>query len=88
MTDLKTIGIEIRAGVHTGECEIADGKCTGLAVSIGARIMAEAIPSEILVSQTVRDLTAGGNLRLQDAGEYDLKGIPDRWRLYRVENQQ
>jgi class 3 adenylate cyclase len=88
MADLLTMGIEIRAGVHTGECEIADGKCTGLAVSIGARIMAKAGPSEILVSQTVRDLTAGGGLDLEEAGEHELKGIPDQWRLYRVESQQ
>jgi class 3 adenylate cyclase len=84
VTDLAPLGIEIRAGVHTGECEIADGKCAGLAVSIGARVMAKAGPSEILVSQTVKDLTAGGDLILQEAGEHALKGIPDRWRLYRV----
>jgi class 3 adenylate cyclase len=71
--------------VHTGECEIADGKCAGLAVSIGARVMAKAGSSEILVSQTVKDLTAGGDLILHDAGEHELRGIPDRWRLYRVE---
>ena len=85
IADLRPLGVEIRAGVHTGECEIADGKCAGLAVSIGARVMAKAGSSEILVSQTVKDLTAGGDLILQDAGEHELKGIPDRWRLYRVE---
>ncbi|MGA7227893.1 MAG: adenylate/guanylate cyclase domain-containing protein [Acidimicrobiia bacterium] len=84
MIDLKPLGLEVRAGVHTGECEIADGKCAGLAVSIGARVMGLAGPSEILVSQTVRDLTVGGDLRLEPAGEHELKGIPDRWRLYRV----
>ena len=84
VADLKPLGIEVRAGVHTGECEIADGKCAGLAVSIGARVMAKAGPSEILVSQTVKDLTAGSDLLLEAAGEHDLKGIPDRWRLYRV----
>lgn len=83
--DLRPLGVEIRAGVHTGECESADGKCAGLAVSIGARVMAKAGSSEILVSQTVKDLTAGGDLILQDAGEHELKGIPDPWRLYRVE---
>jgi class 3 adenylate cyclase len=71
--------------VHTGDCETADGKCAGLAVSIGARVMARAGPSEILVSQAVRDLAAGGYLRFHAAGEHELKGIPDRWRLYRVE---
>jgi class 3 adenylate cyclase len=85
VADLGPLGVEIRAGVHTGECESADGKCAGLAVSIGARVMAKAGSSEILVSQTVKDLTAGGDLILQDAGEHELKGIPDRWRLYRVE---
>jgi pimeloyl-ACP methyl ester carboxylesterase len=84
IVDVKQLGIEIRAGVHTGECEIADGKYAGLAVSIGARVMARAGPSEILVSQTVKDLTAGGGLVMEDAGEYELKGIPDRWRLFRV----
>ena len=84
ITETAPLGIEIRAGVHTGECEIADGKCAGLAVSIGARVMAKAGPSEILVSQTVKDLTAGGDLILLEAGEHALKGIPDRWRLYRV----
>jgi pimeloyl-ACP methyl ester carboxylesterase len=85
IADLAHLGIVIRVGVHTGECEIADGKYAGLAVSIGARVMARAAPSEILVSQTVKDLTAGGDLRLQAAGEHELKGIPDSWRLFRVE---
>jgi class 3 adenylate cyclase len=85
IADLEPLGVEIRAGVHTGDCETADGKCAGLAVSIGARVMARAGPSEILVSQAVRDLTAGGDLRFHAAGEHELKGIPDRWRLYRVE---
>ena len=84
VAELASLGIAIRAGVHTGECEIADGKCAGLAVSTGARIMAEAGPSEILVSQTVKDLTAGGGLTLENAGEHELKGVPGSWRLYRV----
>jgi class 3 adenylate cyclase len=61
-----------------------DGKAGGVAVMIGARIGALASPSEILASPTVRDLTAGSGLVFEDAGEYELKGIPDRWRLYRV----
>lgn len=84
VSDLAAHGIAVRAGIHTGECEISDGKCTGLAVSIAARIMAKAGPGEILVSQTVKDLTAGGGLRLEEMGEHELKGVPDRWRLYRV----
>ena len=83
MADLPS-NIAIRAGVHTGECEIADGKCAGLAVTIGARVMGHAGPSEILVSQTVKDLTVGGDLDFEEAGEYVLKGVPDRWRIYRV----
>jgi len=81
---IRPLGIEVRAGLHTGECEIVDGKCSGLSVSIGARVMANAGPSEVLVSRTVTDLTAGSGLTLQDAGEHELKGVPDRWRLYRV----
>jgi len=78
------LGIEIRAGIHTGECEVIDGKVGGLAVSIGARVAAKAGPSEVLVSQTVRDLVAGSGLTFEDAGEHELKGVPDRWHLYRV----
>jgi class 3 adenylate cyclase len=74
----------VRAGLHTGECEVVDGKCSGLSVSIGARVMAHAGPSEALVSQTVKDLTAGSGLAFEDAGVHELKGVPDRWRLYRV----
>ena len=80
---VRPLGIEIRAGVHTGEVETVDGKAGGLAVVIGARIGALAGPSEILVSQTVRDLTTGSKLGFADAGEHQLKGIPDRWHLYR-----
>jgi len=78
------LGIEIRAGVHTGECELMDGKISGITVSIGARVAAQAIASEVLVSQTVKDLVAGSGLAFEDAGEHDLKGVPGPWRLYRV----
>lgn len=81
---VRSLGIEVRAGLHTGECEIVEGKCSGLSVSIGARVMAHADASEILVSQTVKDLTAGSGVAFEDAGEHELKGVPDRWRLYRV----
>jgi len=81
---VRPLGIEVRAGVHTGECDIVEGKCSGLSVSIGARVMAHAGPSEVLVSQTVRDLTAGSGLTFDDAGEHELKGVPNRWHLYRV----
>ena len=70
--------------MHTGECEVIDGKCGGLTVSIGARVSAIAGPSEVVVSQTVKDLVAGAGLTFEDAGEHELKGVPDRWHLYRV----
>jgi pimeloyl-ACP methyl ester carboxylesterase/class 3 adenylate cyclase len=78
------LGIEVRAGVHTGEVETIDGKVGGMAVVIGARVGASAGPSEVLVSQTVKDLVAGSGLAFEDAGEHELKGVPDRWRVYRV----
>jgi class 3 adenylate cyclase len=81
---VRPLGIEIRAGVHTGECEAFEDRITGLAVSIGARVAAKARASEVLVSQTVKDLVAGSGLGFEDAGEHELKGVPDRWRLYRV----
>jgi class 3 adenylate cyclase len=81
---VRSLGIEIRAGVHTGECELVERKCSGLSVSIGARVMGHAGPSEVLVSQTVKDLVAGSGLSFEDAGEHELRGVPDRWRLYRV----
>ena len=81
---VRSLGIEVRAGLHTGECEIVDGKVSGIAAITGARVMAEAKPSEVLVSRTVKDLVAGSGLTFEDAGEYELKGVPDRWRLYRV----
>ena len=81
---VQPLGVELRAGVHTGEVELIDGKVGGLAVVIGARVGALAGPSEVLVSQTVKDLTAGSGLTFEDAGEHELKGVPDRWHLYRV----
>jgi class 3 adenylate cyclase len=81
---VRALGIEVRAGIHTGECEIVDGKHSGLTVSIGARVASNAAPSEILVSQTVKDLVAGSGLSFEERGEHVLKGVPDRWRLYRV----
>ena len=81
---VQAYGIEIRAGVHTGEVETIDGKIGGIAVVIGARVGARAEASEVLVSSTVKDLTAGSGLTFEDAGEHELKGVPDRWRLFRV----
>ncbi len=81
---MRDLGIEIRAGIHTGECELIDGKSAGLTVSIGARVAAYAAASEVLVSQTVKDLVAGSGFSFQDRGKRKLAGVPDRWRLYRV----
>lgn len=78
------IGLEVRAGIHTGECEVVDGKRAGLAVTIGSRIAATAGPCDVLVSRTVKDLTAGSGFSFEDKGEYELKGVPDDWQLYRV----
>ncbi len=81
---VKPLGIEVRAGVHTGEVETIAGKTGGMAVVIGSRVGATAGPSEVLASQTVKDLTVGSGLLFEDAGEHLLKGVPERWRLYRV----
>ena len=86
MVPLRDLGLEIRAGVHTGEMELRGDDVAGLAVHIGARVATLARPSEVLVSSTVKDLTAGAGLLFEDAGEHELKGVPDRWHLYRVVN--
>jgi class 3 adenylate cyclase/pimeloyl-ACP methyl ester carboxylesterase len=80
----RELGIEVRAGVHTGECELVDGKCAGISVSTGARIAALAGGSQVLVSQTVKDLVAGSGFTFTDAGEHELKGVPQRYRVYAV----
>jgi len=79
---LRGLDLDVRAGVHTGECELHDGKVAELAVSIGARVAAAAGSGEVLVSQTVKDLVAGTGLSLEDRGERELKGVPGTWRLY------
>jgi class 3 adenylate cyclase len=78
------LGLEIRAGVHTGECELHDTKVAGIAVSIGARVASSARAGEVLVSQTVKDLVAGSGLSFEARGEHELKGVPGTWRLYAV----
>jgi class 3 adenylate cyclase/predicted alpha/beta hydrolase len=80
----RQLGIRIRAGCHTGEVELAGDDVRGLAVHLGARVSALAGPDEILVSSTVKDLTVGSGIAFEDAGVHELKGVPDRWRLYRV----
>jgi pimeloyl-ACP methyl ester carboxylesterase len=78
------LGLQIRTGIHTGECERMGDKVSGIGVVIGARVGALAGPGEILASRTVRDLVVGSDLLFEDAGEHVLKGVPDRWHLYRV----
>lgn len=82
--NVRELGLEVRAGVHTGECELHDGKPSGIAVNIGARTAAEAAAGEVLATSTVRDLVAGTGLTFQDRGERELKGVPGTWRLYGV----
>jgi class 3 adenylate cyclase len=78
------LGLRIRAGVHTGEVEVRRNDLGGLAVHIGARIAALASPGDVFVSSTVKEVLAGSGTTFEDAGEHELKGVPDRWRLYRV----
>jgi class 3 adenylate cyclase len=75
----------MRAGIHTGECELVGGDAIGIAVHIGARVAAQAGPNEVMVSSTVRDLLVGGEITFVDRGVSALKGIPGEWRLYAVE---
>jgi class 3 adenylate cyclase len=82
---VKELGIEVRAGLHTGECEIVESKVGGIAVHIGARVAKEAQPSEVLVSSTVKDLVAGSGLEFAERGAAELKGVPGEWRLFAVQ---
>jgi class 3 adenylate cyclase len=81
---VREIGLQVRLGLHTGECEILDGKVAGIAVAIGARVSARAAADEVLVSQTVKDLVAGSGITFEDRGLAELKGVPGKWRLYSV----
>lgn len=83
---VRTIGLEARIGVHVGECEVHDEKVAGLAVAIGARVASKAAASEVLVSQTVRDLVAGSGIEFSARGTHELKGIPGSWQLFAVES--
>lgn len=85
---IRELGIEVRAGLHTGECEIIGDDVGGIAVHIGARVAAAAGPSEVLVSSTVKDLVAGSGIQFLDAGTHALKGVPGDWRLYAVEGSR
>ena len=81
------MGIQVRAGVHTGEVELEGGAVRGLAVHVGARVAALARPGEVLATRMVKDLVAGSGLSFEDRGEHRLKGIPERWRLYKVASE-
>jgi class 3 adenylate cyclase len=83
-TAVADLGIEVRIGLHTGECELVGANLRGIGVHIGARVAARAGAGEVLVSQTVKDVVTGSGFRFEDAGEHELKGIPDRWQLHRV----
>jgi class 3 adenylate cyclase len=79
---VQPLGIEVRAGLHTGECEVRGDDVAGMAVHIGARVGALAAPGEVLVSSTVKDLVVGSGIDFEDRGEHELKGVPGSWRLY------
>jgi class 3 adenylate cyclase len=79
---VRDLGLDVRSGLHTGECELVDGKISGIAVHTGARVAKHARPGEVLVSSTVKDLVAGSGLEFQDRGVRELKGVPGEWRLY------
>ena len=81
---VKELGLDVRVGLHTGECELIDGKVAGIAVHTGARVAAEAGPGEVLVSSTVKELVAGSGLTFEARGAHELSGIPGEWQLYSV----
>jgi class 3 adenylate cyclase len=81
---VQSLGIEVRAGLHTGECELRGDDIGGIAVHIGARVSALAGPNEVLVSSTLRDLVIGSGLEFEERGAHELKGVPGEWRLFAV----
>ena len=82
--DVRSLGLQVRAGLHTGECELVDGKVGGIAVHIGARVASAAAPGEVLVSSTVKDLVVGSGIEFEDRGVQHLKGVPGEWRVFAV----
>jgi class 3 adenylate cyclase len=82
---VRELGLHVRAGLHTGECELVDGEVSGIAVHIGARVAAQGGPDEVVVSSTVKDLVAGSGLKFRDRGSQHLKGVPGEWHLYTVD---
>jgi pimeloyl-ACP methyl ester carboxylesterase/class 3 adenylate cyclase len=82
---VRELELDVRSGIHSGECELLDGKVGGIAIHIGARVAAEAKPGEVRVSQTVKDLVAGSGITFRDCGSTELEGVPGEWRLFAVE---
>jgi class 3 adenylate cyclase len=80
-----TLGLGVRTGLHTGECEVREDDVAGIAVHIASRVMHEATSGEVLASSTVKDLVVGSDLRFADRGDHVLRGVPDPWRLYALE---
>jgi class 3 adenylate cyclase len=85
VASVRGLGMESRAGVHTGEVEVANADLRGIAIHIGSRVSGLAGPSEVLVSRTVADLVAGSGIVLVDRGEHELRGVPGSWQVYAVE---
>jgi class 3 adenylate cyclase len=81
---VQRLGLQIRAGLHTGEVQLRQGGIGGVAVHIGARVAAGADPGDVVVTRTVKDLVAGSRIRFSDLGNHSLKGVPDEWQLFRV----
>jgi class 3 adenylate cyclase len=81
---VRRLGLQVRAGLHTGECEVLGDKLSGIAVHTGARVASVARAGEVIVSSTVKDLVAGSGIRFEDRGVQVLKGIPGEWHLYAV----
>jgi class 3 adenylate cyclase len=79
---VRSVGLDVRSGLHTGECELSGTSVRGIAVHTGARVASVASPGEVLVSSTVKDLVAGSGIEFTDRGLHELKGIPGEWRLY------
>ncbi len=83
---VRTLRLEIRVGLHAGKYEVSGAEVVGLAIHIGARVAAKARGGEVLVSSAVKDLLSQSEIRFKDRGVHQLKGVPERWRLYRVEH--
>jgi len=81
---VSVLGLQLRVGVHTGECEVIGDKYSGIAVHLGARVAGAAEPGRVLATSTVKDLVVGSELRFEDLGARTLKGVPEPWRLFRL----